>query len=597
MKKYTKPSLIGFFLKGSAYLFIISIISSLLLSLMQMVIPRIISTVVDSIIGTKAPEFPKILEFFGGVEFLRENLWITAIGALIPGVLMAVFRFLNGYFNSKGAEKFIKNIRDRLFEKVLRLPLKWHSDNRTGDIIQRCTTDSETIRSFVADQLTRLLNIIILITVSLISVFSLHSGLAFLTLATIPVVVSISYRFFKRSSALFTDCDESEGVLSSIAQENLTGYKVVRAFGQEKKECTKFNNHIEIYTNKWIHLCKLLSRFWGTNDFVTGVQSMLILVLGTVLCVKGNLSAGELIAFITYNTMLIFPVRQLGRIISDMSKAGVALDRIMYIMNSENEKDEGKKLPFVPGDITFENVSFAYENTYVLKNISFSLKQGQTLGILGPTGSGKTTLMLLLTRLYLPAEGRITINGTDIRDIEITSLRRNIGTVLQEPFLFSGTLFENISISAQNASLEQINQAAAVASLTQTVENFKDGYNTLVGERGVTLSGGQKQRTAIARMLMTKAPIITLDDSLSAVDTETDFAIRRGLKETFGESTVLIISHRIASLMNADLVIVLENGQITETGKPRELLENDGHFAQIYNIQMTLPEELKEGGK
>ncbi len=595
MKKYSKLSLITFFLKGSVYLFIISITASLLLSAAQMIIPRIISTVVDSVIGTKAPEFPKIVQMFGGVGYLRNNLWVVALLAGSVGLFMAVCRYLNGYFNSKGAEKFIKNIRDRLFEKVLRLPLSWYTANRTGDIIQRCTTDSETIRAFVADQLTRLLNIIILITVSLISVFSIHAGLACLTLATIPVVVTISYRFFKRSSALFTDCDENEGILSSIAQENLTGYKVVRAFGRERYECEKFNKQIEIYTNKWIHLCKLLSRFWGTNDFVTGLQSMLILVTGTVLCVKGSLSAGDLIAFITYNTMLIFPVRQLGRIISDMSKAGVAVDRIMYIMNSEDEKDEGKKLPFVPGDICFENVSFSYDKVPVLKDISFTLKQGQLLGILGGTGSGKTTLMLLLNRLCVPQTGRITINGTDIKDIELSSLRRNIGAVMQEPFLFSGTLLENIGITEENANMKDIEAVSETACLTETVNNFKTGYDTVVGERGVTLSGGQKQRTAIARMLMKKAPVIVLDDSLSAVDTETDAAIRKGLKESFGDATVMIISHRLASVMNADLIIVLENGVITEAGTPDELLNNGGHFAKIHQIQMTLPEELNDG--
>ena len=595
MKKYGKLSLITFFLKGSKYLFAISIASSLLLSAAQMVIPRIISTVVDSIIGNKPPEFLWAVELFGGVEYLRSNLWVVALIAGAVGLIMAICRYLSGYFNSKGAEKFIKNIRDRLFEKVLTLPLSWHTANRTGDIIQRCTTDSETIRAFVADQMTRLLNIIILITVSLLSVFSIHSGLACLTLATIPVVVGISYRFFRRSSALFTDCDENEGILSSIAQENLTGYKVVRAFGKEGYECEKFNKQIEIYTNKWINLCKLLSRFWGTNDFVTGLQSMLILVLGTVLCVNDNLSAGDLIAFITYNTMLIFPVRQLGRIISDMSKAGVAVDRIMYIMNSESEKDEGEKLPFTAGDICFENVCFAYDKVPVLKNISFTLKKGQSLGILGGTGSGKTTLILLLSRLCVPSEGRITINGIDIKDIELSSLRKNIGTVMQEPFLFSGTLLENIGITKENAAMEEVEAVTKTACLTSTIENFKTGYETIVGERGVTLSGGQKQRTAIARMLMKKAPVIVLDDSLSAVDTETDVAIRKGLKESFSEATVMIISHRLASVMSADMIIVLENGKITECGAPEELLKNDGHFSKIHEIQMTLPEELKNG--
>ncbi len=593
-KKFSRAAMIVHFLKGSTGFFVISVLSSFLLSILQMITPRIVSVTVDSIIGDRPPEYKKIVDLLGGVEYLKENIWIIAVISAIVGVSVTVFRYLSGYFNSKGAESLIKNIRDLLFKKVLHLPLSWHMKNRTGDIIQRCTTDTETIRSFIADQLTRLLNIIILIGVSLFCVFSIHKKLALLTLITIPIVVSYSYVFYKKSSRLFTECDESEGVLSSIAQENLTGSRVVKAFGREAYEKAKFELQNEDYTSKWIHLCRLLSVYWGTTDFVAGAQIMLVLVIGTVACLNQTLTPGNLISFISYNTMLIWPVRQLGRMISDMSKAGVAVDRIRYIMNSEAEQDLGKRLTFVPGDIEFKNVSFSYESTTVLKDISFKIKKGQVLGIIGATGSGKTTIMLLLTRLCKPQSGKITINGIDIEDIDLGELRKNIGTVMQEPFLFSGTLAENIAITSKNPDMNKIKTAAAISCLEKTINNFKEGYSTVVGERGITLSGGQKQRTAIARVLMLNSPVIVLDDSLSAVDTETDAKIRSNLSKNFNDSTVFLISHRLTSLMKADKIIVLSNGKIIENGSPDELLKSGGEFSKIYHLQMTLPEDVAE---
>lgn len=593
-KTYSKASMIAYFLKGSTGFFIISIFSSLLLSILQMITPRIVSVTIDSIIGNRPAEYEKIISALGGTEYLKQNIWIIALLSAAVGALVTLFRYLSGYFNSKGAESLIKNIRDLLFRKVLHLPLSWHMENRTGDIIQRCTTDTETIRSFIADQLTRLLNILILIGVSLFCVFSIHKRLALLTLLTIPIVVSYSYVFYKRSSRLFTECDESEGVLSSIAQENLTGNRVVKAFGRERYEKDKFEAQNADYTSKWIHLCKLMAVYWGVTDFIAGAQIMLVLIIGTIACLNGSLTPGNLISFISYNTMLIWPVRQLGRMISDMSKAGVAIDRIRYIMNSEEESNGGQRLPFTAGDIEFKNVCFSYGDCQVLDNISFKVKKGQQLGIVGATGSGKTTIMLLLTRLCRPQSGSITINGVNIENIDLAELRKNVGTVMQEPFLFSGTLAENIAITETAPDIDRIKAASAVACLEKTIDGFKEGYETIVGERGITLSGGQKQRTAIARMLMLNAPVMVLDDSLSAVDTETDAQIRSNLSDSFNDSTVFLISHRLASLMKADNIIVLENGSIIEKGTPDQLLSLGGQFAQIYKMQMSIPEELSE---
>ena len=321
---------------------------------------------------------------------------------------------------------------------------------------------------------------------------------------------------------------------------------------------------------------------------------MLMVILGSVFCVNGTMTAGEFIAFISYNTMLTGPVRQLGRMISEMSKAGVSVDRLCYIMNSEAEKDkEDAVTPDMHGDIEFKNVTFGYGEIPVLKDISFKIPAGTTFGILGSTGSGKSTLMYLLNRLYdLPEEnGKITIGGVDVADMKGEWVRSHIGMVLQEPFLFSRTIGENIGITKTKYTLSEVREAAAIACVDNAVMEFTHGYDTIVGERGVTLSGGQKQRTAIARMLTQKTPIMVFDDSLSAVDADTDAKIRQALKKNLGDSTVILIAHRVTTLMQADCIMVMDKGEIVEIGTHDELMEKHGTYRHIYDMQMTLAEE------
>ena len=394
-------------------------------------------------------------------------------------------------------------------------------------------------------------------------------------------------------------CDENEGVLSTIAQENLTGVRVVRAFGREEYEKERFEKQNELYTNAWIKLCRYLSLFWGSGDLISGAQVMLIVILGAVFCVRGEMTAGEYIAFISYNAMLTWPVRTLGRMISEMSKAGVSIDRIRYIMNSPPERDKpGAGAPDMRGDIEFDNVTFSYGGAPVLDRVSFTVPGGTTFGILGGTGSGKSTLMHLLDRLYeLPPEnGRITVGGADIADMKGGWLRSNIGMVLQEPFLFSRTIAENIGITRRDMGLADIRRAASIACLDEAITEFTDGYDTIVGERGVTLSGGQKQRAAIARMLARQTPIMVFDDSLSAVDAETDAKIRRELQKHLGASTVILISHRVTTLMQAGRILVLDKGRIAELGSHEELMKKGGIYHRIYDMQMSLSEEVSERG-
>ena len=421
---------------------------------------------------------------------------------------------------------------------------------------------------------------------------SMHPLLTLIALLPTPVIILYSFHFHKKIHDGFEKCDENEGKLSAMAQENLTGVRVVRAFGQERAEIDKFRKQNDHYTALWEQMGKTLSRFWSTSDILSGVQVMLVVIFGAYFCVCDGLRSGEYIAFISYNAMMVWPIRQLGRMISELSKAGVSIDRVAYIMNSPVEQDGPDALDApMDGDICFENVSFRYENgPQILHDINFTMKAGTTLGILGGTGSGKSTLMLLLDKLYPLEDGRITIGGQDIRKIRTAHLRRNIGMVLQEPYLFSRTIGENIGIASPEADWEAIQEAAKAAALDESIQCFAAGYDTMVGERGVTLSGGQKQRAAIARTLLSDTPIMIFDDSLSAVDTQTDARIRQAIARRFGKASVILISHRITTLSAADQIIVLDGGRIVENGTHEQLKTAGGIYQKIYEAQSGMEE-------
>lgn len=595
----SRASLVLYFLKGSIFFFVLSIISSILVTALDLLGPKIIQITVDYVITdttTRAdgsvPAYLKvILDASGAREYLRTHLYIVAIAVIIVALLAGIFRYLFRLFNAIASEKLIKRMRDRLFDHIMRLPYFWHGQNHTGDIIQRCTSDVDTVKNFISEQMSSLFRIVIRIVVAMYFMTGINGRLSVLSAVFIPIIVLYSCFFHRRISTEFEKADSEEGRLSATAQENLTGVRVVRAFGRESYERERFEKQNYEYTNLWIGLMRTLSFFWASNDLISGLQILTVTAVGAYLCVGGAITVGEYIAFVSYNAMLTWPVRALGRIISDMSKAGVSIDRIMYIMNSKEERDiPGAVCPPMDRDITFDNVSYVYENGggEVLKNVSFTIKAGSTVGILGGTGSGKSTLMYLLDRLYdIPeGSGRILIGDTDISDIRSDYLRKNIGFVLQEPFLFSRTLSENIGITRNLSSSASVKKAARIAALDSTIENFSKGYETYVGERGVTLSGGQKQRTAIAQMIISDPKIMVFDDSLSAVDTQTDAKIRAALKDDMDTKTVILISHRLTTLMHSDNIIVMDRGRIVEEGSHDELLSKGGIYKKIYDIQM-----------
>ncbi|MCR5735044.1 MAG: ABC transporter ATP-binding protein/permease [Lachnospiraceae bacterium] len=593
----TRLTLLLDFVKGSKKYFLAGLIFAALGTMFEMVLPKIIAYTVDSVINDTGSESANLLirtimESFGNRDYLRSHIYIVALSVIIISLIVVCFRYFFRLYNAKASERLIKRIRDMLYEHILRLPMSWHTANHTGDIIQRCTSDVETVKSFLSEHLINFVRVIILIIISVAFMVSINPYLTIVALILMPVIVAYSAVFHNRIAASFLHVDEMEGVLSSIAQENLTGIRVVRAFGKEIYEKKRFESMNEKYIGTWIHLMKLLSAYWATGDLISGLQVLLIISGGAYFCVKGWMSAGEYIAFVTYNAMMTWPIRMLGRVISEMGKAGISIDRILYIMNSQAEEEPSDVKEdirsYMSGDIVFEHVSFSYDGTNsVLSDVSFKADAGSTIGILGGTGSGKTTLMELLDRIYdlKDGNGRITAGGRDIKTFDRNEYRKNIGMVLQEPFLFSGTIRENISIMEKNPDMKSIEKVVGIASLQKTIKSFVKGYDTYVGERGVTLSGGQKQRTAIAQMLLRNTPVMIFDDSLSAVDADTDIRIREELKKNDNGATKFLIAHRISTIMDADLIIVLDKGQITETGTHEELIKQNGRYKKIYDLQ------------
>ena len=589
----TNRELVWHFLRGSKAYFIIAIVCISLMNLLALIVPRVISYTVDTLITGKESDLPAFIvdaiESIGGSAYIREHLYLIAVFLMVIGALSALCNYLYRYYNNKGAETLVETMRNEIFAHIARLPFSWHTKNQTGDIIQRCTSDVDAVKNFVSGQLTEVFRVVLMVAFSLYFMFTINVKLALIAVILIPINIAYSAYGHKRMGNMFEVADVEEGKLSAVVQENLTGVRVVRAFGRELFEKERFEKQNHDYWKMWIRMDWVLAWFWSIGTLLLNLQIMTVVVLGAVYAVRGEMLAGEYIAFFSYNIMLAWPIRLLGRLISGLSRSEIATDRIRYIMDSEPEKDEGKKQrPDMTGDIVFNNVSFAYdESKEIVKDVSFRIKGGTTVGILGGTGSGKSTLMHLLNRLYeLPKEnGSITISGVDIKDIEVGYLRENVGMVLQEPYLFSRTLAENIALGGGNAEIEDIKEAAGTASLLETIESFKEGFETTVGERGVTLSGGQKQRTAIARMLIGKSPIMVFDDSLSAVDAETDAKIRKGLLEKGKNSTVIIISHRITTLMAADNILVLDKGRLVESGTHDELIKNTGIYRKIYDIQ------------
>ncbi|NLM96430.1 MAG: ABC transporter ATP-binding protein [Halanaerobiaceae bacterium] len=586
-------SFIWRYMRGRRLLYITAILSTALAALFSLVNPIVLQISIDSIIGDKPLNIPVFLGgILGGItdkEKLLHNLMLAGAVMVILTGLRGLFLYFRGKLSAAASEGIARTLRDELYDHLQHLSYEYHVNARVGDLIQRCTSDVEQIRLFMAAQLVEVGRAVFIFLAAALVMFNLHVKLALTAMAVIPLVIAFSYFFYKEVKKTFRDADESEARMSAVLQENLTGVRVVRAFARQNYEIEKFEEKNADFRENQYRVLKYLAVYWSSSDFLCMFQIVLVVIMGVYWAVSGEISLGTLVVFVSYENMMIWPVRQLGRILTDLGKMQVAIDRIQEIFSIETEFPEKEGLkPEIRGNISFKNVSFGYEEDKpVLKNIFFEVEKGQTVAILGPTGSGKSSLVHLLARLYDCQSGSIEIDGIDIKEIDKKWLRKHVGLVLQEPFLFARTIKENISFANIHATEKEIFDAAKHASIHDVVLRFDQGYDTMVGERGVSLSGGQKQRVAIARTLIRNCPILIFDDSLSAVDTETDTRIRKALKERSKDVTTFIISHRINTLSEADLILVLEDGEIIQKGTHELLIAEPGMYRRVYEMQSS----------
>lgn len=576
MKKLTK------YLKGYGLVFTLAILSIVLATVMQLAVPILIKYAIDSIVGdVPAGNLQFLMDAFG--KSLWGVVWIIVIMSLFRGIFM----FLKGYLSSYAAENIAKEIREKLYRQIQYMTFERHTRKETGDMVQRCTSDVEMVRRFIGVQVVDLGRIVFMLVFTLIIMGTMNVELTLYSMIMIPILFFFSYIFFTKIQKTFKKSDEAEGSLTTVLQENLSGVRVVRAFGREEFEIQRFDEVNKNHKTITYKLIETLAVFWASSDLLTLMQNGIVLVVGAGMVIRGELTIGTLTAFITYVSMLLWPVKQLGRLLSEFGKTTVALDRIEEILSEEVEEDkEFERTPEIEGNISFSHVSFAYDaHQKVLNDISFEVRKGQTLGILGSTGSGKSTLVHLLQRLY-DYEGSIKVDGHELKTIKRGHIRKKIGLVLQEPHLYAKTVKENIGITKRAYKEKDIFDAAKAASIHNNILTFKDGYDTIIGEKGVSLSGGQKQRIAIARTIIDEEKrILIFDDSLSAVDTETDLRIRQALKERSKDITTLIISHRIQTLAEADQIIVLDEGRVVQKGTHESLIREEGLYKRIWDLQ------------
>ncbi len=590
-------------MKGNKLLYVGAILSVAFATAFTLAGPLVISFSIDSVIGNKSMDLPiwieKVVNSIGGRNTLVQNLWICSIVLIVLTMGRGLFIYLRGKWSAIASESIAKNIREEIYDHLQHLSYEYHVKAETGDLIQRCTSDIETIRRFFAVQFVEIGNAIFMVTLVSSILFSLNVKLTLIAMAVVPIIFVAAIVFFIKMRDAFQKSDEAEGRLSNVLQENLTGTRVVRAFARQQYEMDKFDEKNVEFRDLTNRLIKLLAWYWASSDLVCLSQIGAVLIFGAYWAAKGEISLGTLVVFTTYEGMLLWPIRQMGRVLADFGKMVVSLKRITEIANEPIEiTDENLLKPEIKGDIELKNVYFEYEKDRpIIKDVSFNIKQGQTVAILGPTGSGKSTLVHLLGRLYDYQKGSIKIDGIELKEIDKKWIRKNVGIILQEPFLYSKNIKENIRIAWKDAPDSQVYEAAQIASIHDVILDFEKGYETLVGERGVTLSGGQKQRVAIARTIINDYPILVFDDSLSAVDTETDTNIRKALKTRKENTTTFIISHRISTLSEADIILVLDEGELVQTGTHEELIAQQGLYKRIWDIQNSLEEELLVGSK
>ena len=544
-----------------------------------------------------------LLSFFVDSYILAKTgiypVWLIAAAFVALAGLQGLFTFLSGRYAAFTAEGATERLRNYLYDHLQHLPFAYYAETDTGELIQRCTSDVDAIRRFYNDQAIGVGRILLLFIVNFIALLQLNTKLALISVIAVPIILGTSIFFFKKVSQAYEAYQEQDAVLSTTLQENLSGVRVVKAFARQPHEIEKFerNNWEKFLRGK--KLLTIHSLFWPISDTICGAQLLAGFLIGALMAINGEITVGNYLAYSGLVVWIIYPLRGLGRLIVEMSNGLVSYERVTKIIKEIREPlDDGDYHPdsCVKGEIVFDKVSFQYsEHEQVLHDINFKIEAGKVVALLGSTGSGKSTLVNLLPRFYDYTSGKILLDGIDLKRYSRRFLRQQVGIVEQEPFLFSRSIRDNITYGVgRDVPQEEIEQAAKIAAVHDVILTFPEGYRTLVGEKGVTLSGGQKQRIAFARTLLKNPCILILDDSTSSVDTETEAHIQQAMKSLMQNRTTFIIAHRIQSIMNADLILVMENGHVVQHGTHTSLLEESGIYRRIYDIQTRIETELQE---
>jgi ATP-binding cassette subfamily B protein len=528
-----------------------------------------------------------------GIEL---TLSLAGVLAVVVTAASAGFMSVQGRLSGIASETIARRLRDRLARHLQHVPMSWHDKVQTGDIVQRCTSDVDTVRLFYREQVIQIAQACTRIVIGFPILLWLDWKMGLSATALMPVIILFAVIFFRRVQGSFKKAEEAEGIMTATLQENLTGIRVVRAFARQEFEIDRFTRKNADYRDRNWRLYKILAVYWSTSDLMCLVQFAAIVSIGAWRASRGTMTIGTMIAFVSYAQMFIWPIREVGRVLTELGKTLVAVGRIKEVLDVPEETIPSNVIqgpPRVHGDIELSHVSFKHGEKWVLNDVSLSIPAGKTVALLGPSGSGKTTLVNLLLRLYDCDRGTITLDGIDLKSLDRKYVRSQFGVVLQEPFLYSKTLRENIKLGRHAAADEEMIIASKTAAIHESIESFDAKYDTLIGERGVTLSGGQRQRAAIARALLKDAPIVILDDALSAVDTHTEISILDEIRRQSGRHTMLIIAHRLSTLMHADQIAVLEKGRIVQLGTHDQLVAHEGLYRRLWQIQGVLAEDLR----